>query len=147
MDHPQVRELLPEDTHLAHRAMLELRPGIGTVASFVEHINRVQRAEGYRLAAVFDPSEGDAAAVGGFRVGHSLAWGHAMYCDDLSTRAAFRGKGYAGAIIDWMYAEARRLGCAQFHLDSGVGPDRQEAHRLYLNKKMRISSHHFTIVL
>jgi GNAT superfamily N-acetyltransferase len=110
--HPQVRELLPEDTHLAHRAMLELRPRIGAVAGFVEHINRVQRAEGYRLAAVLDPSEGgDAAAVGGFRVGHFLAWGHAMYCDDLSTRAAFRGKGYAGAIIDWMLAEARRLGC------------------------------------
>lgn len=145
--HPPVRELLPEDTHLAYRAMLELRPRIGAVADFVERINRVQRAEGYRLAAVIDPSEGDAAAVAGFRVGHYLAWGHAMYCDDLSTRAAFRGKGYAGALIDWMLAEARRLGCGQFHLDSGVGPDRQDAHRLYLNKRMRISSHHFSIAL
>jgi len=147
LDHPEVRELLPEDTRLAHRAMLELRPRIGAVADFVERINRVQRAEGYRLVAAFDPSEADAAAVGGFRVGHFLAWGRAMYCDDLSTRMAFRGKGYGGALIDWMLAEARRLGCEQFHLDSGVGPDRQDAHRLYLNKRMRISSHHFALVL
>jgi len=148
MNQPQVRELLPGDTHLAHRAMLELRPKIGSVADFVDRIDRVQRAEGYRLAAVFDPSDGaSAAAVTGFRVGHSLAWGDAMYCDDLSTRAAFRGRGYGGALIDWMLAEARRLGCAQFHLDSGVGPDRQAAHRLYMNKGMRISSHHFSIML
>jgi hypothetical protein len=43
-----------------------------------------------------------------------------------------------------MIEEARRLGCGEFHLDSGVGPDRTDAHRLYFNKRMRISSHHFS---
>jgi hypothetical protein len=36
-----------------------------------------------------------------------------------------------------------RLHCDAFHLDSGLGPDRTDAHRLYFNKRMRISSFHF----
>jgi hypothetical protein len=46
--------------------------------------------------------------------------------------------------MDWMIDEAKRLYCDELHLDSGVGPDRADAHRLYLNKRMRISSHHFS---
>jgi hypothetical protein len=38
----------------------------------------------------------------------------------------------------------RRLGCGQFHLDSGPAADRQDAHRLYFNKGMRISAYHFS---
>jgi hypothetical protein len=30
------------------------------------------------------------------------------------------------------------------HLDSGVGPDRTDAHRLYFNKRMRIAAFHFS---
>jgi hypothetical protein len=39
--------------------------------------------------------------------------------------------------------EARRLGCDRIHLDSGVGLERADAHRLYMNAGMAISSHHF----
>ncbi len=142
-----LRELSVEETALAYLAMLELRPGIGTTERFVEQINRVQRAEGYRLVGAFVPGELAAAAVAGFRTAHMLAWGYALYCDDLSTRAAYRGRGLAGKLLDWMTAEARKLGCSELHLDSGVGADRQDAHRLYLNKRMRISSHHFNLSL
>jgi len=103
----------------------------------------VQRMQGYRLIASFDEGE-DAAAVAGFRVLDYLAWGHALYCDDLSTRIIYRGRGHAGLLLDWMIEEARRLGCGEFHLDSGVGPDRTDAHRVYFNKSMRISAHHFS---
>ena len=70
-----------------------------------------------------------------------------MARDDLSTTAASRERGHGGQILDWWMAEARRLGLGQFHLDSGVGVDRMAAHRLYLNPKMGISSHHFQIDL
>ena len=46
--------------------------------------------------------------------------------------------------MDWLIEEAKRLHCDQLHLDSGVGPDRTDAHRLYFNKRMRISSFHFS---
>jgi hypothetical protein len=39
--------------------------------------------------------------------------------------------------------EGRRLGCTQFHLDSGVGIEREDAHRLYFNTGLRITSYHF----
>jgi GNAT superfamily N-acetyltransferase len=138
-----IRELGVGETHLAYTAMLELRPHLGSLADFVRVVDDIQRAQGYRLAASFDNDE-QAAAVAGFRVIDYLAWGHALYCDDLSTRTMYRGRGHAGLLMDWMIAEAKQLGCGEFHLDSGVGPDRTIAHRLYFNKGMRISSHHFS---
>jgi GNAT superfamily N-acetyltransferase len=138
-----IRELVAGETHLAFAAMLELRPRLGSSAEFVRRVDEVQRPAGYRLIASFDDDE-QAAGAAGFRVVDYLAWGHALYCDDISTRTAFRGHGHAGRLMDWMLEEARRLGCDEFHLDSGVGPDRTTAHRLYFNKGMRISSHHFS---
>jgi GNAT superfamily N-acetyltransferase len=142
-----IRELGRHETGLAYRAMLELRPEIGSEIDFVRRVNELQRVEGYRLAASFAEGVPEAAAAAGFRSGHFLAWGHIVYVDDLSCRAEFRRQGHAGALLDWLLAEARRLGCDELHLDSGVGADRTDAHRLYLNKGMRISAHHFGIKL
>lgn len=139
-----VRELAAGETGRAYQAMLELRSGLGSEADFVERIDHIQRPEGYRLIAAVAPGEEQAAAVAGFRTGHFLAWGFTLYCDDLSTRAQYRGRGYAGRLIEWMLDEAARLRCEQFHLDSGVGPHRTDAHRLYFNQGLRISSHHFS---
>lgn len=139
----EIRELSVDETGLAYQAMLELRPKIGSEPEFVERVNTLQRPEGYRLVGCFTDGHEQAAAVAGFRVVHALAWGFALYCDDLSTRTAFRRQGYAGAILDWLVEEARRLGCDQFHLDSGVQAERRDAHRLYFNKAMRISAYHF----
>ncbi len=142
-----IRELVPDETGLAYRALLELRPEIGSEADFIRRVNELQRPEGYRIAASFAEGVPEAAAAAGFRTGRFLAWGHIVYVDDLSCRADFRRQGHAGALMDWLLAEARRLGCDQLHLDSGVGPDRTDAHRLYLNQGMRISAHHFGITL
>ena len=142
-----IRELGPEETALAYDAMLELRSRIGSEVEFVTRVNDLQRREGYRLVASFAAGEPRAVAAAGFRTAHFLAWGYALYVDDLSSRPGFRGQGHAGALMDWLLAEARRLGCGQLHLDSGVGPDREAAHRLYLNKRLRISCHHFQIDL
>ena len=139
-----IRELPAGETHLAYKAMLGLRPAIGDAAAFAKRIDDVQRAEGYRLVASCADSDEQAAAVAGFRVVHYLAWGDALYCDDLGTRPEHRGKGHAGKLLDWMINEAGRLGCGQFHLDSGLAEDRQDAHRLYFNKGMRISAYHFS---
>ena len=45
---------------------------------------------------------------------------------------------------DWLVDEGRRLGCGQLHLDSGTGPERFDAHRLYHDHGLAIYSHHFT---
>ncbi len=139
-----IRELAAGETHLASEAMLVLRPHVGSADDFVRRVDDVQRPAGYRLVAVFVDGREQAVAAAGFRVNDHLAWGQALYCDDLSTVPDHRGHGYAAALLDWMIEEAGRLGCGELHLDSGVGADRESAHRLYLNKRMRISSFHFS---
>jgi GNAT superfamily N-acetyltransferase len=136
-----VRELGPDETGLAFRAMQALRTALDDVDAFVRHVNETQRPEGYRLVAAFEGS--DALAVAGFRVLHNLAWGHALYVDDLSTLPEARRRGYGRVLLDWLLGEARRLHCDELHLDSGVGENRLDAHRLYFNCGMRITSHHF----
>jgi GNAT superfamily N-acetyltransferase len=138
----EVRELQAGESHLAAAALLELRPHVASAGELATRID-AQRSDGYRVIASFESSDPDAAAVAGFRVGETLAWGRFLYVDDLVTRAASRGRGHADALVAWMVAEARREGCDQLHLDSGVGPDRADAHRFYFRHAMRISSYHF----
>ena len=101
------------------------------------------RAAGYRVAASFDEGAEDAAAVAGFRVGENLAWGRFLYVDDLVTRAAARGRGHADAVMALVSDVAAQEGCGELHLDSGVGPEREAAHRFYFRHGMRITSYHF----
>lgn len=142
-----VRELSAGETGLAHQAMRELRSVYGDEREFVEHVDTVLRPAGYRLVAIFTPDREHAAAVAGFRVGNSLAWGHYLYVDDLSTAADGRRQGYAGALLDWLIDEGQRLGCDQLHLDSNTGAERFDAHRLYYNHGLAIYSHHFARAL
>jgi GNAT superfamily N-acetyltransferase len=139
---PEVHEIPSGETYLAAAALLELRPQYQTVEAIVERVDDL-RDGGYRLAGSFEPGEEDAAAVAGFRIGEMLAWGRYAYVDDLVTRAARRCRGHGDAVLRWVQDEARREGCGQLHLDSGVGPDRADAHRFYFRHGLVISSHHF----
>ncbi|HET6311049.1 MAG TPA: GNAT family N-acetyltransferase [Candidatus Nitrosotalea sp.] len=139
-----IQEIDAPSSQLAYKAMLELRPNIGPESAFADQVDNVLRPEGYRLVGFFVKDDLYAAAVAGFRVVHFLAWGHAMYIDDLGTRYEHRRQGYAGQLMDWLGDEAKRLHLDEVHLDSGVGPDRTDAHRLYFDKRMRISSFHFS---
>lgn len=136
-----LRELGPQETHLAYLAALELRPHLSSLEAFVQQVNEEQRPEGYRLVGSFEDGIEDAAAIAGFRTGHMLSRGYYLYVDDLSTRAAFRKRGHGARLMEWVAEEARRLGCVRLHLDSGV--HRHDAHRLYLNQRMDITAYHF----
>ena len=138
-----IREIVPPDTGLAFAAMHALRPHLADEQAFVRRVDEVQRPEGYRLVGAFEDGWPQAAAVAGFRVSHSIAWGRFLYVDDLSTLPDARGRGHGGRLLEWLTDEALRLRCEQLHLDSGVGPERADAHRLYLNSGLLISAHHF----
>ena len=98
--------------------MRALRTRYGDEAEFVRRVDEVQRPEGYRIVGAFEGER--CVAVAGFRVIHNLAWGDTLYVDDLSTLPDARRRGHARALLDWTLEEARRLGCAALHLDSGV---------------------------
>lgn len=138
-----IREVVPPDTGSVFRAMQPLRGNLDDETSFVRAVDELQRPEGYRVVGMFEEDGSEAVAVAGFRAGHNLAWGHYLYVDDLSTLPEARHRGHGRALLDWLVEEGRRLGCDQLHLDSGVGLERADAHRLYLNAGMVIASHHF----
>jgi len=123
------------------RIMVQLRPKL-TEQGFIEQTRR-QSEQGYRIAYVEDA--GEPRAVAGYRVSERLADGRNLYVDDLVTDGSCRSKGYGEALFDWLVVQARAEGCAVLNLDSGV--QRFDAHRFYLRKRMRISSHHFWLGL
>ncbi len=140
-------ELGPGESARAFDAMRALRGDLEDRGRFARYVDDVLRPRGYRLAGVVEGEGSDAASVAGFRAADSLAWGSHLYVDDLSTHPSARRRGHAGRLLEWLAAEARRLGCRAVHLDSGVGADRADAHRLYLGSGYRISAHHFVVDL
>lgn len=144
---PSIRELRKGETHLAHAAMSALRSHYADERRFVAYVDDTLRPEGFRLVGAFAEGREPAAAVAGFRVGHNLAWGRFLYVDDLSTAPEARRQGHAGALLDWLTQEARKLGCEQLHLDSATRPERFDAHRLYYNHRLAIYAHHFARAL
>ncbi|HWH31542.1 MAG TPA: GNAT family N-acetyltransferase [Egibacteraceae bacterium] len=138
-----MRELAADEAHLAAAALLALRPHFAGEDAITAAVRR-QMAQGYRLLAAFAPGDPAAAAVAGFRVVEYLAWGRALYVDDLSTREEHRRAGHARALLDELMALAEREGCAQFHLDSGFGASRANAHRLYYEVGLYPTSLHFS---
>jgi GNAT superfamily N-acetyltransferase len=137
-----IRELPAGETATAFAAMQALRRHLVDEEEFVRRVDERQRPQGYRLVAVVE-EDGTVSAVAGFRLLEMLAYGRVLYVDDLSTLPTARRRGYARALLEWCAEEAARLGCASLQLDSNVGPERLDAHRLYFNCGMRISSYHF----
>jgi GNAT superfamily N-acetyltransferase len=144
---PQIRELSASETGLAHEAIRALRPAQQSEQEFVAYVDGVLRPTGYRLVATFLPDREQAVAVAGFHTADSLALGHYLYVDDLSTLPEARREGHARALLDWLVREGRRLKCGQLHLDSVVGPERFDAHRFYHRSGLAIYAHHFALLL
>lgn len=120
------------------RVFTHLRPHL-TEAQFVERV-KAQAKEGY--AIVYIEAGEDVAAAAGYRIAHFLAWGKVLYVDDLITDPDRKRQGLGGALMDWLLAEAAAQECDELHLDTGF--QRHDAHRLYLNKGLRLSTHHMS---
>ncbi|WP_128543172.1 GNAT family N-acetyltransferase [Larkinella soli] len=127
-------------------AVLALRPHL-TESQALEQIQFQQENDRFFMAFIDNPDEEMAPAVIGYRIMYLLFTGKTLYIDDLSTLPGQRGKGYAGQLLDFVIEEARQAACQAVTLDSGHGPQRYDAHRLYLNKRFNIVSHHFALKL
>lgn len=125
-------------------ALLSLRPQLAA-EEVVIRLQQQQAGEQFQIA--FVDAGGPAPAVITYRYMNLLFSGKTCYIDDLSTLPEARGKGYAGALLDFVIDQARQTHCQTVSLDSGHGENRTDAHRLYLNKRFRISSHHFSLSL
>lgn len=129
-----------EQIRSCHRVMQQLRPHLTDEQAFVEQVQR-QLAEGYHLAYCQDG--GKVRALAGFRFLEFLAWGKVLYIDDLITDSETRRSGHGGNLLKWVIEQGKKAKCDQVHLDSG--PQRHDAHRLYLNHGFKIIGHHFAL--
>lgn len=136
----QVQLVATETDILKCRSAIQaLRPSL-TDALYFE---AVQQTLADNRQIIFIEDAGQAAAVAVFETGYNLFRGKYIYIDDLSTLPQYRGKGYAGILLDWIFDFAQKEQYEQIHLDSGVNVNRTDAHRLYLNKRFQITSLHF----
>ena len=117
-----------------------LRPHIASADDLIARATRQREQSGWRL--IYVEEKGEPVAAASFRIAEWLAWGRALYVDDLVALESHRGQGYAEALMRWMEAVAKKEGCAEFHLDSGT--HRLAAHRFYHRLKLSISSFHFS---
>ena len=119
--------------------MSQLRPQL-VAAEFTSQV-RSQMQQGYRLACVMDKDV--VVAVAGYRISQSLAWGKFLYVDDLVTDEGRRSQGIGKQLLHWLIDEAKRNGCAEFHLDSGT--QRKDAHRFYEREGMELLAYHYKL--
>jgi len=121
----------------------ELMPQKLIKDSFVERVKE-QFKEGYRLLYIKSDSgdnESVVVSILGYRVQNYLWSGKTLYIDDLGTLPSEKRKGHGGALIDYTIQSAKDQKCDAVTLDSSY--PRKDAHRLYLNKRFQLTSHHF----
>ena len=105
---------------------------------FVLKIRELEKG-GYMIACLSASEK--PVAVGGFRLGESLAWGRYLYVDDLVTLPEERSKGYGSQLLGWLTEFAHEKGCLTFHLDSGI--ERKRARRFYEKEGFLMPAYHF----
>ena len=130
-----------EDLINCFEVMKELRPH-HNLESFLATIDQM-KLEGYHLLFLEDNDR--VVCVAGFRFTTTLYDGLIIDFDDFVTATDARGKGYAGLLFDHLLGMARERSIKTIHLNSNH--QRFDAHRFYLNKKMKIIAHHFRIEL
>ncbi len=131
-----------EDILACHQVMHELRPHIDE-EEFVSRVHAQAQVNDFQLAYLRDQNL--IVAVAGFRIGYNLAWGHYLYVDDLVTRTTHRSQGFGAILLRWLHDFARKAGCDQLHLDSGL--QRKGAHQFYERHGMPNTSLHFASVI
>lgn len=130
-----------EDLTRCFEVMKELRPH-HNLESFITTIQAMQQ-EGYQL--LYAEDEGRIVSVAGFRFTTTLYDGLIIDFDDFVTLTDCQGKGYGSMLFDKLVDIATAKGIKTIHLNSAH--PRYDAHRFYLNKRMKIIAHHFRLEL
>ncbi len=126
----------------AYPLIAQLRPHL-SLDRFLTQVTRMQRDSGYQLVCLSVNDSIKAAA--GIRSAEWLHSGKYLEIDDLITNADDRSQGYGSHLFDWICQYAKKIGCNQVRLVSGV--QRERAHQFYLSKGMTFEAKYFAINL
>ena len=122
--------------------MAQLRPHL-TPDEFLARVKRQSENSAFKLVYLAEGK--DVLAVGGIRIGEWLAGGKYLEIEDLVTADGARSEGHGGRLFDWIVDYAKTEGCDELKLVSNV--TRYDAHRFYLNKRMKIQAYYFSMAL
>lgn len=131
-----------EEIDKCYPVMAELRPHVAR-EDFLHQVRRQMAASGFQL--VYLSVGSDIKAVAGIRIAEWLARGKSLDLEDLVSAESDRSKGFGGKLFDWIVDLARKEDCTEVRLVSHV--TRYRAHRFYLNKRMRLDAHFFSMSL
>lgn len=131
-----------DEIQRCYPVMSELRPHIAE-GDFLPQVRRQMTASGFQL--VYLEENGNIKTVAGIRIAEWLARGKSLDLEDLVATETDRSKGYGGALFDWIVEYAREANCNEIRLVSAV--HRYHAHRFYLNKRMILDAHFFSMEL
>ena len=129
------------DVEFAKEAILEFRKNLAA-GPLVEKIVEMIKNEKFELIGILSDDKKKVAAFIGYRRMDMLRTGQIIYIDDLYTLPAFRGRGYASSLLDFVEKKAKENGIKSIHLDSGFSL--HPAHRLYLSQGYFLACHHLT---
>lgn len=121
--------------------MAQLRPHLSE-SEFVARVKHQASENGFKLAYL---ANGDILAVAGIRIGEWLAGDKYLEIEDIVTSEDARSEGHGGRLFDLVVDLAKAEGCAELRLVSNV--TRYDAHRFYLNKRMKIRAYYFSMEL
>ena len=103
----------------------------------------MQRAQGYRLLAVWD--DDTPVALAGYRRIDNLIHGRFIYVDDLITDAAGRGRGHGERLLAELRTLGRAEGCNRLVLDTALA--NALAQRFYFRCGLLARGLHFSMDL
>lgn len=89
--------------------------------------------------------QGHVLGLAVYRILENTFEGRKLYVDDLVTDESKRSQGVGAALMDWLEAHAREIGCSTLALDSGS--QRHRAHGFYFRQGLHIASYSFRKLL
>ena len=100
----------------------------------------IMKRHDYHCIAAFD---GDRiVGVAGYWLGTRFWCGEYLDADNVIVDETLRSRGVGKALMDWLEAKAKELGCKLLVLDSYVTYVR--AHKFYFREGYEITGYHFT---
>src|ERR1700761_7980155 len=101
MSRIEIKEALTDsDIMRIYPVMRELRLHVASENDLLARVRQQQAQSGWRLIYVED--NGTPVAAAGFRISEWLAWGKALYVDDLICLESHRSKGFAEVLMHHM---------------------------------------------
>lgn len=134
---PIIELKTPADFAPAYRLIRQLNPTM-TEAAFGAYVEKML-PQGYRCIAWQE--EEKYLGLCGFWQGTRFWCGDFIDLDNVVVDEAARGRGVGKQMLDWIEAEARRLGCQQLGLDCYT--TFHDAHRFYFREGYIIKGYHF----